>query len=82
MSSVSEGQGWEEGRGRLHVGVTVTASMRHPLLGYSSLKAVPQGVAPRVVVRTKPESIRKQKRNRNVITIKDLDPFRRSAGLG
>ncbi len=65
--------GWEEGRARLHVGVTT--SMRHPLLGYSSLDEVPQGVAPRVVVKTKPESVRKQKGNRNVIPIKDLDHF-------
>ncbi len=64
---------WEEGRARLHVGVT--ASMRHPLLGYSSLDEVPQGVAPRVVVKTKPESVRKQKGNRNVIPVKDLDHF-------
>ncbi len=38
--------GWEERRARLDVGVTVTASMRHPLLGYSSLQEAPEGIAP------------------------------------
>ncbi len=55
-----------------------------PLLGYCSpaMRGVPEGVAPQVVVKTKPESTRKQKGNRNVIPIKDLDHFwpeRRSA---
>ncbi len=36
---------------------------------------IPEGVAPRVVVKTKPESTRKQNSNRNVIPIKDLDYF-------
>ncbi len=48
---VSSGLGWKEGQGRLHVGVTVTASMRHPVLGFPSLEEVPPGVADRVVFR-------------------------------
>ncbi len=54
---------------RLHVMVTVTASMRHPVLGYVSLEALPEGVAPRVVLKTKPESHTNQKGNLNVIAI-------------
>jgi hypothetical protein len=46
---VRSGLGWKEGQGRLHVGVTVTASMRHPVLGYPRLEEVPPGVADRVV---------------------------------
>ncbi len=42
-----------------------------------------KGVAPRVVVKAKPESTRKQKGNRNVIPIKHLDHFapERRSGL-
>ncbi len=43
------GAGWEEGRARLHVVVTVTV----PRCG------IPEGVAPRVVFKLKPESVRK-----------------------
>jgi hypothetical protein len=49
--------GWEEGKARLHVVVTVTASMRHPLLGHCSLQEVPEGIAPRVALKTKLESM-------------------------
>ncbi len=38
--------GGRRGGRRLHVGVTVTASMRHPLLGYSSLQEAPEGAGP------------------------------------
>jgi len=51
LARVSPGYGWNEGQGRLHVGVTVTASMKHPVLGYPSLEEVPSGVADRVVFR-------------------------------
>ncbi|HEV2178408.1 MAG TPA: hypothetical protein VGW33_14575 [Terriglobia bacterium] len=61
--------GWQEGRARLHAGVTVTSSMRHPVEGYSCLEELPPGIAPRVVFRTKPESYRKQEGSVNVITI-------------
>ncbi len=73
------GAGWEEGRARLHVVVTVTASIGHPLLGCSSLEEVPEGVAPRVVFKLKPEYVRKHKGNKNMI---DLSRFRQSAALG
>ncbi|HWU40597.1 MAG TPA: hypothetical protein VN203_23370, partial [Candidatus Acidoferrum sp.] len=56
---------------RLHVGLTVTASMRHPVLGYRSWAEVPAGVAQRVALRTKPESIRKYGVFPSVIPIKD-----------
>ena len=59
--------------------VTVTASIAHPRLGCSSLEEVPEGVAPRVVSKLKPESLRKQKSNTNVI---DLLRFRQSTALG
>ncbi len=49
LERVSPGLGWREGQGRLHVGVTVTASMKHPVLGFPCLEAVPPGVADRVV---------------------------------
>ncbi len=62
-------------RTAVHVWATKRQVMRHPLLGYCSLQEVPEGVAPGVVVKTKPESTRKQKGNRNVIPIKDLDHF-------
>jgi len=62
------GPGWKERRARLHVVVTVTASMGHPLLGCSRLQEVPRGIAPRVVFGTKPECIRKQRGSQNVIT--------------
>ena len=65
------GPGWKERRARLHVMVTVTASMGHPLLGCSRLEEVPRGIAPRVVFGTKPECARKQRSSENVITIKD-----------
>jgi len=67
----------DEGPSKFHVVVTVTSSMRHPMLGYTCLAEVPPGAAPRVVLKTKPECIRKQKGNENVITIKDLDAFLR-----
>jgi hypothetical protein len=69
---LEQSAGWKEGRASLHVGVTVTASMRHPELGYSSLADVPEGLAPRVVFKTKPECTIKSKSYRNMITIKDL----------
>jgi hypothetical protein len=61
------GAGWEEGRARLHVVVTVTASIGHPLLGYSNLEEIPEGVAPRLVLKLKPECHRKQNGYKNVI---------------
>jgi hypothetical protein len=66
------GAGWEEGRARLHVGVTVTASIGHPQLGCAGFEEVPEGSAPRVVFTTKPESVRKNSGYKNVIPIKDL----------
>ena len=65
------GPGWKERRARLHIVVTVTASMGHPLLGCSRLEEVPRGIAPRVVFGTKPECARKHGGSENVITIKD-----------
>ena len=65
------GPGWKERRARLHVVVTDTASIGHPLLGCSRLEEVPRGIAPRVVFGTKPECARKQTSSQNVITIKD-----------
>ncbi len=62
-------------RTAVHVWATRRQVTRHPVLGYCSPQEVPEGVAPRVIVKTKPESTRKQKCNRNVIPIKDLDPF-------
>src|SRR5271167_503966 len=49
--TLQTGAGWEEGRARLHVGVTVSV----PRCG------IPEGVAPRVVFKLKPESVRKHK---------------------
>jgi hypothetical protein len=61
---VADGCCWlGRGAARLHVVVTVTASMGHPLLGCSSLEEVPEGVAPRVVFKLKPECVRKHKGN-------------------
>ena len=65
------GPRWKERRARLHIVVTVTASMGHPLLGCSRLEEVPRGIAPRVVFGTKPECARKHGGSENVITIKD-----------
>ena len=59
--------GWKERRARLHVGVTVTASMGRPILECSGLEDVPEGITPRLVFQTKPECVRKQAGNRNVI---------------
>jgi hypothetical protein len=61
------GAGWEEGRARLHVVVTVTASIGHPLLGCTSLEEIQEGVAPRLVFKLKPECYRKQNGYKNVI---------------
>jgi hypothetical protein len=61
------GAGWEEGRARLHVVVTVTASIGHPLLGCTSLEEIPEGMAPRLVFKLKPECHRKQNDCKNVI---------------
>jgi hypothetical protein len=61
------GAGWEEGRARLHVVVTVTASIGHPLLGRTSLEEMPEGVALRLVFKLKPECHRKQNDCKNVI---------------
>ncbi len=58
--------------------MTVTASMGHPRLGCSSLEEVPEGVAPRVVFKLKPECIRKHKGNANVI---DQRRFRQSVAF-
>ena len=71
------GAGWEEGRARLHVVVTVTASIGHPLLGCTSLEEIPEGVAQRLVFKLKPECFRKQNGYKNVIPTKDLEcpPF-------
>jgi hypothetical protein len=63
------GAGWEEGRARLHVVVTVTASIGHPLLDCSSLEEIPEGVAPRLVFKLKPECHRKQNDCKNVIRL-------------
>ncbi len=57
------------------MGVTVTASMIRCSATAVPRCGIPEGVAPRVVVKTKPESIRKQEGNRNVIPIKDLEHF-------
>jgi hypothetical protein len=46
---------------------TVTASIGHPLLDCSRTDDVPEGIAPRVAFRTKPECIGKQKGSENVI---------------
>jgi hypothetical protein len=70
------GSGWKERRARLHVVVTVTASMGHPLLDCSRTDDVPEGITPRVAFRTKPECPRKQKGSENVI---GLSRFHRSA---
>jgi len=59
--------GWKERRARLHVVVTITASIGHPLLKCCRTGDVPEGIAPRVAFRTKPECVRKQKGNKNVI---------------
>jgi hypothetical protein len=56
------GYGWQEGGARLHAGVTVTASMRHPALGCENVWEVPPGVARRVVLKAKPECSRKDVR--------------------
>jgi len=58
---------WKERRARLHVVVTITASLGHPLLASSRLEKVPKGIAPRVVFKLKPESARKREGNENVI---------------
>ena len=47
--------------------VTVTASIGHPVLNCSRTDDVPEGMAPRVTFRAKPECLRKQKTNENVI---------------
>jgi len=67
------GAGWKEGRARLHVVVTVTASIGHPLLGCTSLEEIPERVAPRLVFKLNPECFRKQNRYKNVIPVKDLE---------
>jgi hypothetical protein len=56
---------WKERRARLHVVVTVAASTGHPLLG--CLEEVPEGIAPRVVFKLKPECFRKHRSSENVI---------------
>jgi hypothetical protein len=61
------GPAWKERRARLYVGVAVTTSMGHPMLECSGLEDVPEGVTPRLVFQTKPECVRKQAGNRNVI---------------
>ena len=61
------GLGWKGRRARLHVVVTVTASMGHPLLNCSRFEELPEGIAPRLVFRTKPECARKQRSSENVI---------------
>jgi hypothetical protein len=48
--------GWQEGQGRLHAMVTVTASMRHP--GYRLHRGPSGYMVPRVVFKTKPECSR------------------------
>jgi hypothetical protein len=61
------GLGWKERRARLHVVVTLTASMGHPLLNCSRFEELPEGIAPRLVFRTEPEGVRKQRGSENVI---------------
>jgi hypothetical protein len=61
----------------VHVVVTVTASIGHPLLGCSRVEDVPEGTAPRVVFNIKPESLRKHKAGKSVI---DRSRFRRPDG--
>jgi hypothetical protein len=50
--------GGREGAGKAHAVVTVTASVRRPLPRHYSLQEIQEGVAPRAVVKTKPESYR------------------------
>jgi hypothetical protein len=74
------GTAWEEGRARLHVVVTVTASIGHPLLGCSSLEEIPEGVAPRVVFKRKPECVRKHRGSQNMIELSRIGaPFSQGA---
>ncbi len=70
-----KGAGWQEGRARLHVGVTVTASMKHPEFGYPRLEDVPEGMAPRVVFSTKPVSLRNDNVLQNVIPTPESEVF-------
>ena len=49
--------------------MTVTASKGHPLLAYSNLEDIPEGMAPRVVFKLKPECIRKHKGNKKMIEL-------------
>jgi len=65
--------GWQEGKENLHVVVTVTSSMRHPIFGYSCLEAVPEGAAPRVVFHVKPESYRKHEADLDMLTNANTD---------
>ena len=67
------GAGSEDGRARLHGEVTVTASIGHPLLDSSSLVDIPEGAAPLDVFRLKPEYLRKQKGNENMIGPSRID---------
>jgi len=55
---------------------TETASMAYPLLDYSRLEDLLEGVAARLAFQTNPQCVRKQRGSENVITIKDWDAFR------
>jgi Metallo-beta-lactamase superfamily len=52
--------------------VTVTASIGHPLLGCTSLEEIPEGMAPRLVFKLKPECHRKQNDCENVMGLSRL----------
>jgi hypothetical protein len=73
---------WKERQARLHVVVTVTASLGHPRLHCSRLEEVPEGVAPRAAFKLKPEYVRKQKGNENVIDPSPIATTLSHAGAG
>lgn len=81
--SIRRAKGWDRTtpkkypgkvRGRkLYAVASVTSSMRHPKLGFQSLRELPPGVAPRVCFTAKPEGDRKQAASQNAITATDWD---------